>query len=247
MKSLKLLYNFLIEGDKMTNKPVAISVLSGGLDSTVSAAYYNNKYDIHAITFNYGQRSAQMEIESSKAICKKLGIEHTVIELPWLKKLGKSALTSDAEIPELKSDQLDNKEICDETARKVWVPGRNVVFTAIATSFAEAEDAEIIIVGWDLEEAVTFPDNSKEFLDAFNKVLEIGTLDGVEIKAPVINKNKDEIVKLGTKINAPMDLSYSCYMGEKEHCGVCESCMRRKRAFKEANVEDETKYGILDL
>lgn len=226
----------------MTNKPKAISVLSGGLDSTVATAYHADKYEIHAITFNYGQRSAEMEINSSKAICKKLGINHTVIELPWLKQLGKSALTSETEVPELNVDQLDNKEICDETARKVWVPGRNIVFTAIATSFAEAEDAEKIIVGWDLEEAVTFPDNSKEFLEAFNKVLEIGTLDGVQIEAPVINLNKDKIVKLGDKINAPMNLSYSCYMGEKEHCGVCESCMRRRRAFKEAQVKDKTKY-----
>ena len=223
----------------MANKPKAISVLSGGLDSTVATAYYTEKYEIHAITFNYGQRSAQMEIKSSKAICEELCIEHTVIELPWLKKLGKSALTSNNSVPELKADQLDNKEICDETARKVWVPGRNVVFTAIATSFAEAEDAEIIIVGWDLEEAVTFPDNSKEFLDAFNNVLKIGTLDGVEIKAPAINLNKDEIVKLGAEINAPMNLSYSCYMGENGPCGVCESCMRRKRAFEEAGIEDK--------
>ncbi len=227
----------------MTNKPKAISVLSGGLDSTVATAYFKDKYEIHAITFNYGQRSAKMEIESSKSICEKLGIKHTVIELPWLKKLGKSALTSDEDVPQLKTDELDNKEICDETARKVWVPGRNIVFTAIATSFAEAEGAEIIIVGWDLEEAVTFPDNSKEFLDAFNKLLEIGTLDNVQIKAPVIDMNKNEIVKLGNELNSPMDLSYSCYMGEKGHCGVCESCMRRKRAFKEADVGDETKYS----
>jgi 7-cyano-7-deazaguanine synthase len=223
----------------MARKPKAISVLSGGLDSTVATAYFSDKYEIHAITFNYGQRSAQMEIESSKAICEKLCIEHTVIELPWLKKLGKSALTSDVEVPELKADQLDNKEICDETAKKVWVPGRNVVFTAIATSFAEAEDAEIIIVGWDLEEAVTFPDNSKEFLDAFNNVLEIGTLEGVQIEAPVIDKNKYEIVKLGVEIDAPMNLSYSCYMGDKEPCGVCESCMRRMRAFEEVGIEDK--------
>jgi len=226
----------------MANKPKAVSVLSGGLDSTVATAYFKDKYDIHAITFNYGQKSAKMEIRSAKSICEELNIEHTVVELPWLKKLGKSALTSDTEVPELKVDELDNKEICNETARKVWVPGRNVVFTAITTSFAEAEDAKIIIMGWDLEEAVTFPDNSKEFLDAFNKVLKIGTLEGVEIKAPVIDLNKDEIVKLGIRINAPIDLSYSCYMGEEEHCGICESCMRRKRAFKEANVEDKTKY-----
>ena len=221
----------------MKNKPKAISVLSGGLDSTVATAYYNDKYEIHAITFNYGQRSAEMEIKSAKAVCEKLEIKHSVLDLPWLKKLGKSALTSEADVPEIKMNELDSKEICDETARKVWVPGRNVVFTAIATSFAEALNAEKIIVGWDLEEAATFPDNSKEFLDAFNNVLEIGTLEGVKIEAPVIHMSKTEIVKLGTRIGAPMDLSYSCYMGEEEPCGVCESCMRRIRAFKELKIE----------
>jgi 7-cyano-7-deazaguanine synthase len=228
--------NYKIRCDIMENKSKAISVLSGGLDSTVATAYYNDKYEIHAITFNYGQRSAEMEIKSARAVCEKLGIEHSVLDLPWLKKLGKSALTSDAEVPELKMDELDSKEICDETARKVWVPGRNVVFTAIATSFAEALNAEKIIVGWDLEEAATFPDNSKEFLDAFNNVLEIGTLEGVKIEAPVINMSKTEIVKLGMEIDAPMDLSYSCYMGEEKPCGTCESCMRRIRAFKDVKM-----------
>lgn len=228
----------------MKNKPKAISVLSGGLDSTVATTYFADKYDIHALTFDYGQRSARMEIESSEVICEKLGMKHTVIELPWLKKLGKSALTSDFEVPELKADELDKKEICAETARKVWVPGRNIVFTSIATSFAEAENAEMIIMGWDLEEAVTFPDNSKDFLDAFNNVLEIGTIDGVQIMAPLIDLNKKEIVKMGVKINAPLHLSYSCYMGQKQHCGICESCMRRKRAFREAEIEDRVKYGV---
>ncbi len=226
----------------MEKRPKAISVLSGGLDSTVATTYFNDKYKTHAITFDYGQKSAEMEIKSSKAICSFLGIKHTVIQLPWLRKLGKSALTSDTEVPKLKLEQLENKEICDETARKVWVPGRNVVFTAIATSFAEAEGARIIIVGWDLEEAVTFPDNSKEFLKQFNNLLKTGTLEEVQIKAPLIDLNKNQIVKLGDKKNAPLDLSYSCYMGENEHCGVCESCMRRRRAFRESYVEDKTKY-----
>lgn len=226
--------------DKSNKK--AIAVLSGGLDSTVATAYFKDQYEIHALTFDYGQRSARMEIQSAEAISEKLNLEHTVIELPWLKRLGKSALTSDEDVPELKMDQLDDKSLCDETARRVWVPGRNVVFTAIATSFAESENADIIIVGWDLEEAVTFPDNSKEFLDAFNRVLDIGTLDGVKIEAPVIEMNKKDIVKLGNQINAPLELSYSCYMGQEEHCGVCESCMRRKRAFEDAGVEDVTIY-----
>jgi 7-cyano-7-deazaguanine synthase len=225
----------------MTKSKKAISVLSGGLDSTVATSLLAKDYEVHALTFDYGQRSAEVEIKSSMAICEELGMEHTVIKLPWLAQLGKSVLTSEGEIPQLKMDELDDKELCDETARKVWVPGRNVVFTAIALSFAEAEGAEKIIVGWDLEEAATFPDNSPEFLEAFNRLLEIGSLDEVEIEAPLIHMNKEEIVKLGNEIKAPMDLSYSCYIGEEKHCGTCESCMRRKRAFKTAGIEDRTE------
>jgi 7-cyano-7-deazaguanine synthase len=228
--------------DKM-NKPKAISVLSGGLDSTVATSYFKGKYDIHALTFDYGQKSAEMEIKSAKEICRKLDMEHTVLKLPWLAEVSRSALTSfSQEIPQLRAEELDDTSVCGETARKVWVPGRNIVFTAIATSFAEAEGSEKIIVGWDQEEAATFPDNSKEFLDAFNQVLEIGSMDDIQIEAPLIDMDKKNIVELGEKIEAPLHLSYSCYLGEEDHCGTCESCMRRKRAFKLANVEDRTKY-----
>lgn len=226
----------------MEKRKKAISILSGGLDSVVATSLLAKDYDVHAITFDYGQRSAEMEIKSSKVICGELGIDHTVIELPWLAQLGSSALTSEEEVPELSMDQLDDKEVCDETARKVWVPGRNVVFSSIALSFAEAEGAEKIIVGWDLEEAATFPDNSEEFLNAFNQLLEIGSLYDIQIEAPLINFNKKDIVKLGYDVRAPLELSYSCYMGEKEHCGLCESCMRRKRAFMEANIKDLVEY-----
>ena len=225
-------------------KKKAITVLSGGLDSTVATSSFSKEYEIHALTFDYGQKSAEREIKSAGAVCEKLGIEHTVVKLPWLSKLGNSALTSNEDIPELEASQLDNKEICDETARTVWVPGRNIVFTAIATSFAEAEGASTIIVGWDLEEAATFPDNSKEFLEAFNNVLKVGSPDDIKVEAPVIGMTKRGIVELGSKIKAPMELSYSCYKGGEEHCGVCESCMRRKRAFQESGVKDKTLYKI---
>ena len=223
-------------------KPLAITVLSGGLDSTVATAYYADKYKIQALTFNYGQRSAHMEIKSARDICRRLDIKHTILELPWLENLGKSALTSQEEVPEPKFNELDDQKLCEETARKVWVPGRNIVFTAIATSYAEATRAEKIIVGWDLEEAATFPDNSQEFQDAFNEVLEIGSIHDIKIEAPLINKNKEEIVEQGLKVNAPMELSYSCYLGGEAHCGVCESCMRRKRAFQRVGITDPTKY-----
>lgn len=221
----------------------AISVLSGGLDSTVATSVYAKDYDIHAITFDYGQRSVEREMKAAKEICEKMGFEHTVIDLKWLGKISSSSLTSDREVPELSENQLDDLEVCSETASSVWVPARNTVFTAIATAFAESIGAEIIIVGWDKEEAATFPDNSKEFLESFNRLIEVGSPDDIEVRAPAIDLDKDEIVKLGDEMDAPMDLSYSCYMGEENHCGVCESCMRRKRAFKQAGVKDESVYN----
>lgn len=224
-------------------KKNAIAVLSGGLDSTVASTKFKEDYHIHALTFNYGQKSAEMEIKSAKAVCSELGAEHTVIELPWLSDLGSSALTSNEVIPEPDDFELDDMDSALKTAKSVWVPGRNVVFTAIANSFAEAENASIIVVGWDLEEALTFPDNSKEFLDAFNTVLDVGSFDEIKIEAPLIGMNKNEIVEYGSSIGAPMELSYSCYKGFNYHCGVCESCMRRKRAFTSAGVEDKTVYS----
>lgn len=172
-----------------------------------------------------------------------MGFTHEVIDLPWLNKISNSSLTSDNEIPTLTNEELDDLDICEDTASSVWVPGRNIVFTSIATSYAESIGAEIIIVGWDKEEAATFPDNSKEFLESFNNMLNVGSPQNIEIKAPAIDLNKDEIVKLGDEIKAPMELSYSCYTGHEKHCGVCESCMRRKRAFKLADVKDQSEYN----
>jgi 7-cyano-7-deazaguanine synthase len=231
----------MIKKENLNHKK-AITVLSGGLDSAVATAVYAKEYDIHAITFDYGQKAAKKEIQVSKEICKALNIKHTVMDLKWLGQISNSALTTDKPIPEIENNKLDDTKTCTNTADKVWVPGRNIVFTSIATSFAEAENAEIIIVGWDKEEAATFPDNSKEFLEKYNQMLKEGSPQNITVKAPAIDLNKKEIVQLGQKYNAPMNLSYSCYKGNNKHCGVCESCMRRKRAFKEAQISDPTDY-----
>jgi 7-cyano-7-deazaguanine synthase len=223
-------------------KKKAISVLSGGLDSTVATSFYKDDYDIYALTFNYGQKSLNNEIHASKEICGFLGFEHLVVDLPWLSSLGSSALTSENELPIISIDELNNENICEDSADKVWVPGRNVVFTAVALSFAEAKNTEAIIVGWDKEEANTFPDNSKEFLESFNETIAIGSKKSIKIEAPLIELNKDEIVKLGNDINAPIELSYSCYDNNEKHCGICESCLRRKSGFIKSGIKDPTKY-----
>lgn len=220
----------------------AISVLSGGLDCTVATSVYAKEYDIHAITFNYGQKAFKQELLASKAICEKMGFKHCVIDLPWLAEISNSSLNTDEDIPEVSEDDLDDMKKSGKTASSVWVPARNMVFTSIATSYAESIGAEVIIVGWDAEEAATFPDNSKEFLNAFNELIKIGSPDNIKIEAPAIDLNKEEIVKLGLDVGAPMELSYSCYAGRDKHCGVCESCMRRKRAFKKLKIKDVTEY-----
>ena len=220
----------------------AISVLSGGLDCTVATSVYAKDYEIHAITFNYGQKAFTRELKAAKEICKKMGFTHTVIDLPWLAEISNSSLNTSEDIPEVDLDDLDDLEKSTETASSVWVPARNTVFTSIAASYAESIGAEIIIVGWDKEEANTFPDNSKEYLEKFNELFKVGSPIDIEIKAPAIDLDKDEIVKLGHEVNAPMELSYSCYKGFDKHCGVCESCMRGKRGFNKAGIEDLTIY-----
>ena len=210
----------------------AISVFSGGLDCCVATSVYDKDYEIHAITFDYGQKAKNAEIKASKNICNKMGWKHEVIGLPWLSNISNSSLNTDDEIPQLSEDDLDNLDISSKTASNVWVPGRNTVFTSIALSYAESIGAEIIIVGWNGEEGTTFPDNSKEYLEEFNELINVASHDNIEIKAPCIDLNKQEIIELGLNINAPIELSYSCYKGDEKPCGVCESCMRRKRAFK---------------
>lgn len=220
----------------------AISVFSGGLDCTVATSVFDKEYEIHAITFNYGQKAVTQEIKASRIICEKMGWTHEVIDLPWLSKISTSSLNTEEDIPEVSIDDLDDLKRSSETASSVWVPARNMVFTSIAVSYAESVGAEKIIVGWDAEEAATFPDNSKEFLNKFNELIDVGSPDNIKIEAPAIDLTKEEIVKLGVEVGAPMEISYSCYKGGKKHCGVCESCMRRKRAFRQLGIEDLTEY-----
>lgn len=220
----------------------AISVFSGGLDCCVATSAFAKDCQIHAITFNYGQKAFKRELKAAKEICAKMNWTHEVIDLPWLSKISTSSLNTDEEIPDVNVEDLDDLEKSGESASSVWVPARNMVFTSIAVSYAESIGAEAIIVGWDKEEAATFPDNSKEFLNKFNELIDVGSPDNIKIEAPSIDLTKEEIVKLGIEVGAPMELSYSCYKGGNKHCGVCESCMRRKRAFKQLGVDDLTKY-----
>lgn len=224
----------------------AIILLSGGLDSVVSLACVKNNYDkIFALTFDYNQKSVKEEIKSSVNIAEFYGINHKIIKLDWLGNISTSALNNEIKIPTIKEDELKNREITKNTAKAVWVPNRNALFINIAGSFAEAGNYKDIIIGANKEEGETFIDNSINFIKAINESLKYSVNKEIEVKAPLIEMSKEEIVKKGIELNIPFNLIYSCYNGEGRHCSRCESCLRLKLALKKCKRIDiiESIFG----
>lgn len=209
----------------------SIILLSGGLDSLVSLGLAKSKYNISlALTFDYGQKSVAKEIEASKAICEYYGIEHKVLELDWLKSITHTSLVSEKNVPT--GQELKNPV---NSMKSVWVPNRNALFLNIAGSFADGENYDYIIIGANKEEGQTFPDNTQQFIDRVNAVFEYSTQKKPKVIAPLINSDKNDIVKLALENSVPLEYVRSCYQSTERHCGVCESCTRLKNALKNNN------------
>ena len=215
----------------MKNK--AVILLSGGLDSVVSLAKTINEYNVKlALTFNYGQKSFESELNSSKKIAEYFSIEHLVIALPWLAEVSNSSLNTSADIPEIDISELDNVSVAQKTSDLVWVPNRNGLFVNIAASIAESRDYTHIIIGANKEEGATFKDNSKEFIDAINNEFKYSVNKPITLIAPFINKTKKEMIEEAINLNVPFKFIFSCYSQNDKHCGKCESCLRLKRALE---------------
>ena len=211
----------------------SVILLSGGLDSLVSLGLKKKELNIElALTFDYGQKSAQAEVDASKKICEYYKITHKVIPLPWLGEITQTSLVSNDKIPT--DDELNDPT---ESAKSVWVPNRNGLFLNIAGSFADSQNYDYIIIGANKEEGETFPDNTQEFIDAVNQEFKFSTLKHPKIIAPLINKNKNDIVNLALSNNIPLDLVMSCYQNGIGHCGMCESCVRLKHALEFNNAQ----------
>jgi len=194
-----------------------------------------SQYDspVLALTANYGQRAASREIDAARKLCEYYGVRHEVIEIPWLGKLGGNALTDSGKaMPHLEPHQLDQASVTQETAKAVWVPNRNGVLINIAAAYAEATEAHQVVVGFNREEAATFPDNSSEFLRRSSEALILSTRIGVRVYSYTDRLDKIQIVGTLRKLEKsfPFDLVWSCYEGGAEPCGKCESCRRLKRA-----------------
>lgn len=217
----------------------SIVLLSGGLDSTVNLAYALTEGEVKVIlTFNYGQRAAQKEIEAAALIADYYKIKHRVIELPWLGQITNTALVTDNnDLPEPAAEELDNLEYTNKTAAAVWVPNRNGLFVNIAACFAESLGCELVVTGFNREEATTFPDNTPEFADAASNAMRYSTANKVRVVSYTNRLDKKEIVSLGDRLKVPWSLIWSCYRGDEHMCGKCESCQRMLRAFQASNIK----------
>lgn len=212
----------------------SIILLSGGLDSLVTLGFSKKHTDYNvvlALTFDYGQKSVVEEINSSAKICKYYGIEHKVIQLDWLKNITQTALVSEQDVPNKGFETL-------KSAKSVWVPNRNGLFLNIAASFCDSFGYKYILYGANKEEGNTFSDNTEEFRSQISKCFETSTLVHPVVVAPLINYNKDDIVKIAINDSMPLELVRSCYNSGEKHCGHCESCYYLKKALRNNNCEE---------
>ena len=226
--------NSLIKSlNKKDSNIKSVVILSGGLDSTVNLfAAHKNTEVVCAVTFNYGQKAAEKEIAASKTLTSKLKIPHKVIELPWFKDLGASSLTSNKQqIPIGDDVSIDNHKKSLVSAKAVWVPNRNGIFLNIAAGIAESLSAHIIVPGFNLEEASTFPDNSEGFMKSLDIAFAFSTANKVKVHCYTVALQKSQIVSAGKNLDVPFESIWPCYFAKAKWCGECESCKRAKRAF----------------
>lgn len=216
-----------------------VVLLSAGLDSVVNLYLAREKGEVEgALTFNYGQRAAAREVENSRKICTHLGIRHKTVDIDWLKEWVHCALTSE-EVPlplHAQDEWWSGWVDLVESAEKVWVPNRNGIFIAIGAALAEAWGVKFLVVGFNAEEAETFPDNSVEFLEAVNAALEFSTRNQVQVRCYTLKWNKKRIFAEGMRRHIPWQYLWSCYDGGELMCGVCESCARLVKAARESDA-----------
>lgn len=215
----------------------AVVLLSGGLDSTTCMSVAAQEgYEIYSMSFDYGQRH-QRELEAAKAVARYYQVkEHRIIKID---NVGGSALTdSSLQVP----DYVENDEI-----PITYVPARNILFLSYALGYGEVIGAEAIFIGISSVDYSGYPDCRPEFLEAYQKVAQVGTKAGangqtIEIKAPLIHLSKAETIRLAAHNGAPLHLTTSCYRGGEKACGTCDSCTLRLRGFDEAGHKDPIEY-----
>src|SRR5438132_13465461 len=225
--------------DQNFDKSKAVVLMSGGMDSCVTAAIARQNYDIAALHASYGQPTERRELQSFQALADHFGaVQRLAVKLDHFRAIGGSSLT-DSNL-EIHDANLESREIPN-----TYVPFRNAHFLSIDTSWAEVLGARKIFIGAVWEDSSGYPDCRPEYYEAFNKVIRAGTrpTTDIAIETPLIYLAKRDIVKRGAALNAPFHLTWSCYRDSDIACGACDSCALRLRAFRQAEMEDPIAYS----
>ena len=220
------------------NKELAVILVSGGLDSCVTAAIAKQTCEPAFLHLNYGQKTEQREKKAFTDIAGYYGVKKILeVDVRYFNIIGGSSLT-DMNIPVAKAN-LNNNNIPQS-----YVPFRNANILAIATSWAEVISARKIYIGAVEEDSSGYPDCRESFFKSFNHVIKEGTKPETDIRivTPLIHMSKKQIVKKAFELNAPVHLTWSCYQNEKKACGVCDSCALRLRGFQQAGIKDPIPY-----
>jgi 7-cyano-7-deazaguanine synthase len=248
-------------------KPKAVVCLSGGMDSCVCTALAARDYEVYAVHFSYGQRTEGRELLSAEGIAREVGVKELMaLKMDLFRKIGGSALTdaaiaipvagakdawmSERQMSErpMRARQMSERQMSERHGSEVpvtYVPFRNAHFLSAAVSWAEVLGAKKVILGAVEQDSSGYPDCRPAYYKAFNELIRQGTKDGdIRVDTPLIGMRKSEIVRLGVELGAPFHVSWSCYAGETEACGVCESCALRLRAFREAGAVDPIPYAV---
>ena len=220
-------------------------LLSGGLDSsTVLGLAIEKGYEATALTFDYGQKHKR-ELESAKRISAHFKLrQHIVIKLNLAEYL-KSSLTQVA-------IGIPKRSVVAEVGRTIpstYVPSRNIIFLSIASSIAESQGAEAVFIAANAVDFSGYPDCTPEFIDAFQRTLDVGTKAGkegraVRVEAPILMMPKSAIVREAVRLGVPLEKTWSCYSGGTKACGRCDSCLLRLQGFKEAGLKDPLEYEV---
>ena len=225
-----------------TGRPKAVLCLSGGMDSTVCASLAARDYDVYAVHFSYGQRTEGRELASAAEIARLTGAKQFLpLKMDLFRRIGGSALTdATIAVPDAPAEEATIGAEIPVT----YVPFRNAHFLSAAVSWAEVVGAKRVFIGAVEQDSSGYPDCRPAYYDAFNALIRQGTKDGdIAVETPLIHLKKSAIVRLGVELGAPFHVSWSCYSGEREACGVCESCVLRLRAFREAGSIDPIPYA----
>ena len=219
----------------------AVVCLSGGMDSSVCATLAARDYKTYALHFSYGQRTERRELRSARAVAEQLGIRQFLpLRIDIFRQIGGSALTDmSIDVP-----VAPETEQIGESIPVTYVPFRNAHFLSAAVSWAEVLGAKKVFIGAVEQDSSGYPDCRPAYYEAFQQLIRTGTREGdIEVVTPLIHMRKSEIVGLGLELSAPFHLTWSCYSGEEDACGVCDSCVLRLRAFEQAGTRDPISYA----